>query len=155
MNDLLQWLVSEIKRSSDYHDHKENMAWVSTVFYMSGTLFLARLDIDLIRYGKILVFILIIVLYLLMLGFLSFQFRNRRIAAKRVQNAVDLSLKVLKDNEGALPETQRNVLSELDRQYNVVAAPGPEQTEIISYVAITLAFLASLAVVLFWRAGPS
>ncbi|MFC1939117.1 hypothetical protein ACFLXO_00310 [Chloroflexota bacterium] len=37
----LSWLVSEIGNETDYHDHKETMAWGATALYIPGIIVLA------------------------------------------------------------------------------------------------------------------
>jgi hypothetical protein len=144
MDDLLQWLSGESQRNTEYHNHKENMAWAATVFYIAGTISIGRFASDASRGPKIIIFFLMFLALIVFVPFLIFQFRNRRLAAKRAQTLLEQSFALLEDPSVELTENQRKVALELRGQYSASGGFDPVWTEVISYFFAALAFVISI-----------
>ena len=144
MDDLLQWLSGESRRNTEYHNHKENMAWVATVFYIAGTISIGRFASDASRGPKIIIFFLMFLAFVVFFLFLWFQFRYRRLVAKRAQTLLEHSFKLLEDPSIGLTENQRKVVTELRGQYGASGGFNPVWTEVISYFFVALAFVISI-----------
>lgn len=86
----LEWLSREIDRNATYHNHKETMAWTATAFYIPGIIVLGhyagRIAVYWWQY-RIFDVLFLIALFLVAL-FISMQFRNRWLAARRVEGLI-------------------------------------------------------------------
>ena len=149
MKELLQWLANENQRISEYHNHKENMAWAATVFYISGTLFLGGFGNELTRNAKVFIFFALILSFIVFVPFLIFQFSYRRLAAKRSQSLLEASFRLLEDGQSGLSDIQQSMVAELSKKYSSNGAFNPAWTEGVSYFSVTLAFLLSIVLLMF------
>jgi len=84
----LDLLEAEISLATEYHNHKETMAWVATSFYVSGIIVLGYNDKNLIAdnsFPRFVAIALIVILAILTLFFVSFQFSKRKKAADEIE----------------------------------------------------------------------
>jgi len=77
------WLRGEIDNYQTYHHHKETMAWTATAFYLPSVIGLAYAASLIPNHSiaPIIFTLLLILLPLLVIGFVSMQFKMRAIAA--------------------------------------------------------------------------
>ena len=83
---VIDWLSNEAMLRQVYHDHKENMAWVATVLYLTAAIsvgFMIRTHIA--SYSKALVIILFLIVTICAAGFIYWQFSKRLRAAQTVE----------------------------------------------------------------------
>lgn len=83
-NSLITWLNNEIIRNQHYHNHKETMAWLATVLYLTGTITLSSKINGLSSCDKTLAIILFILTSVGAYSFISWQFDNRWKAARKI-----------------------------------------------------------------------
>jgi len=84
-----RWLMHEMNCYGTYHDHKENMAWLATAFYVTGIIsiaFASRRIIDEHCIRQTISCVFTVVAAMLALCFICWQFRERRMAANNVLN---------------------------------------------------------------------
>ncbi len=104
--DLREFILKEIGRNSTYHSDKENFAWLATAFYIGSIVgfgYLAHHVISQLNDSTLcspipfilikFVFVKLIFVFLAsIILFLVFQYSNRCIAAKRVQELIEVYL---------------------------------------------------------------
>jgi hypothetical protein len=94
--ELQTWLDSEISRNTQYHNHKEMMAWLPIALYVTGVLAGLKLDVeDSLRWWVTIPFAFISIGLLL---FVVWQLRNRSIARIKVKYLIQTRLERLAEN---------------------------------------------------------
>ena len=89
MDNTISWLNNEIMRTTVYHNHKENMAWVATALYISGAITLGSYINGSCSFGdKTAVLLVALVVTTCAGAFIKWQFKKRRVAAHRVRGLI-------------------------------------------------------------------
>jgi len=152
---LRQWLIGEVSRNQAYHNHKETMAWTATAFYIPGII-AAGYSVPKISECCILaiVLFLFIVAGALIGVFVRFQFRNRWIAAGRVEGLTRIISGL---QRGWNPPRRKNSWETGDFYPRFIENEIPEpgrldarrrQVEWVSYTAIVLSTFVAIALLL-------
>jgi hypothetical protein len=163
-NQIIQWLTSETNRNSDYHNHKETMAWLATALYLTGII-TAGLSLNQLHgiVWKIIATIIFGIVTLITIWFINWQFKNRDIARLKVKYLIKTALKLLEpaypelwqkdfDDHWLLPNYILNKIPESDRKQMKDVGGGTEAPKAISRTAIAIAgviFLVSVWSCLF------
>jgi len=79
---VINWLTSEAMRNTTYHNHKENMAWVATALYLTGSI---AGGFTLNNTNDYLAIILFILISFGAFFFVNWQFCKRWLAAAKVE----------------------------------------------------------------------
>jgi hypothetical protein len=159
--------MNEIDAQTQYHNHKETIAWTAIGLYLPGIIALGFFAKDTICYKPCwltgLATFIILIFLVLVLFFVNKQFDFQNIAAKRVEafeklindcaaNKLDIS-KLQSDeftikDKNIYPEfIQKEIESKtnIGRSFATILL-----TDIVSNVAIILATIISLLIVWFW-----
>lgn len=94
MDNVINWINNEIMRNQVYHNHKENMAWVATAFYITGAIILGihLNNCD----NKLIASIVALVVTGLAMWFVCWQFGKRQVAARRVKGLIKTAISLCK-----------------------------------------------------------
>ena len=98
----LQWLTAQIGPQTDYHNHKETMAWVATTFYIPGIIILGYQANKLLEWPLCWVVILFVFLFILAITFVAAQFYLRSKAADTVAALMKVVNDFCKDSDTVL-----------------------------------------------------
>jgi hypothetical protein len=111
---IINWLNIEATRIQNYHDHKENMAWVATVLYITGAITTAfYFNTITVSTDKIIAIILLMFVSIGAVSFVNWQFRNRWKAAIKVECLIRTTAKLLKNPEKQIPEDKWEIDDDL------------------------------------------
>lgn len=77
----LEWVLCEIQKYENYHNHKENMAWVATAFFVPSMITFGYFAAQTSSLFNILASLLVAVVTTLIYFFVNMQFRMRWLAA--------------------------------------------------------------------------
>jgi hypothetical protein len=141
MNNNISFLNSEIMRNQVYHNHKENMAWVATALYVSGS-FILGLQLQGIVCGwqKAIAIVIASVITGLAVYFVCWQFKNRRIAASRVKRLIEIAEDYL-NNDKKDDELARYIKCIKEHK------DDPDKTTVISLAVMGIAFVVFLILI--------
>lgn len=158
-NRYYQWLISEIGVQSNYHNHKETMAWVATAFYIPGIIVLGYQAPVVSAFWQCFVATLLFFgAACLVLIFVRTQFRLRQQAADIVMALMRLVNKFCKD--AAFKPTETDIAEEarfwpkfVQDEIDSVRGEGRPptvtlSTDWVSYAAIVLATALAIALAL-------
>lgn len=99
----LEWVISEIQKWTNYHDHKETMAWAATAFYMTSIVTFGFVLFNAQTIAKVLATIGILTVGYLVWIFVNMQF-NMRWIAEDYQKGLMKFVAYLCSKEAELPE---------------------------------------------------
>ena len=160
----LSWLTSEITAQTNYHNHKETMAWVATALYITGVIVLARVVADgfLTNWPDWLIF-LIFLIFLLALGivliFIWKQFDLRGTTADTVHALMHLTEELCNDTVNIAALNHTLVPDDLWVQFireRIEAVGGKGRSTItklatdgVSYLAVITATVIAIHIAVF------
>ncbi len=128
-----------------YHDHKENMAWVATAFYLGGIVYLTNALHGLACHSctwLVTFSVLILIAGGFAFAFVDWQFKRRKEAADKARDCYDQLMLMLSDFPSADKEVK-------DRWLYIKSA-RPHETRCLSVLAIIGITIAAIVILNIW-----
>jgi hypothetical protein len=83
---VVNWINNEVMRNTVYHNHKENMAWVATALFVTGSIKIGNVLSSITKCcDRIIASVLFFGFAMCAVWFICWQFKNRFVAKRKVE----------------------------------------------------------------------